>query len=610
MDNRTETTTPVAPSDRNTRKSNRNRSRRQFSRNRTDKDKRNYSRRGSEKNKIPTVRSTSNLRVCTLSGTTEVGRNCNFIEYKDTILVIDAGFSFPGQELYGIDYLIPNIQYLKENKSKIKAILITHGHLDHTGALQYILEDLGNPPIYAGAFANALIKEKLSETKLKGKAKFVDVFRNTKLEFGPFKVQFIGVTHSIPNAFSIFVESSAGNVFFSGDYKIDQNPENEPHTDYSALRSLKGKVDIALMESTNPEAEGKAKSAKEVAVNIENIIKQQKGRVVVAMFSSLLSRLYSVIKIAERTNRKVFVSGRSLNTALKIAREQRYITYLDELIVNEKFINDYPDDQVLLLTTGSQGERFSALNRISLGEHKYFKAKQGDMIMLSASEIPTNVTQIERMTDRLITQGVELIQNGAESIHESGHALKMDMHMMFEMVEPKEVIPIHGSMTMRYKNRKNYVAWGMDPNKVHLTTDGQTWERVGNRWQKGPLIEAKPILIDGLGVGDTGEVVLKDREQLAEYGMVTVILNLSSRGHKLLGRPKFVSRGFVYVKTSKEMFKEMENIVIDTHKKWLSTGDRKHWHETDDFLRQIESDLSKYIYKKTEREPMILPVIV
>ncbi len=552
----------------------------------------------------------SQLKLCTLSGTTEVGRNCSFVEYGNDILMIDAGFSFPDHELYGIDYLIPNINYLKKNRHKIKGILITHGHLDHTGALQYILNDLGNPTIYAGSFANALIKEKLNETDLAGKFKLVNVHRNTTMNLGAFEVRFIGVTHSIPNAFSIFIKSPDGNIFFSGDYKIDLQPENEPETDYTSLKELSGKVDLALMESTNADIEGKSISATEVAQNIEHIIAAHKGRVVIAMFSSLLSRLYSVIKIAEKTNRKLFISGRSLNTALKIARESRYITFPDGLVLNEKQLKDFPDDKVLFICTGSQAERYSALNRISLGEHKFFKIKEGDLILLSASEIPMNVSQIEKMTDRLIGQGADLIKNDTENIHETGHALKLDMKMMYDMVKPKNVMPIHGSLTMRYQNKKNYIDWGMNPNRMYLTTDGQVWVKKDDIWEKDRMIESKPILIDGLGIGDIGDVVLKDRQQLAEYGMVVVILNLSSKNKKIIGNPKFISRGFVYVKTSKALFDEMGNIVVDKHREWQKEESQTERYDIKPLLTSIEKSLAKFIYDRTEREPKILAVTI
>lgn len=550
------------------------------------------------------------LKVCTLSGTSEVGRNCNFVEYGNDIIIIDAGFSFPGQEHYGIDYLIPNITYLKKNKKKIRGILITHGHLDHTGALQYVLQDLDFPPIYAGAFANALIKEKLKETDLKGKVKFVDVHRSTTIKLGAFNVKFIGVTHSIPNAFSIFIESPQGNVFFSGDYKIDRDPKNEPETDYDSLRALQGKIDLALMESTNAYSEGKSKSASEIAENIEDIIEKHKGRVVVAMFSSLLSRLYSVIQIAEKTNRKVFISGRSLNTALKIAREKRYIVFNENLFVDERNVKKYPDDQVLFICTGSQGERYAALNRISLGEHRNFKIKKGDLILLSASEIPPNIAQIEKMTDRLIAQGADLIKNDTDAIHETGHGMKLDMKIMCEMINPKEVIPIHGSLTMRYQNKKNFLSWGHKEDTIHLTTDGQVWVKHGDGWKRSSLIESKPILIDGLGVGDIGDIVLKDREQLAQYGMVVVVMNLTSKNKKLIGRPQFVSRGFVYVKTSQQLFDEMEKIVVNKHNDWQREGEKKGVHSNKDLTHSIEKALSKFIYDRTEREPKILPVTI
>jgi len=303
------------------------------------------------------------LKLCTLSGTTEVGRNCNFLEYKDEILIIDAGYSFPGQEMYGIDYLIPNFKYLKQNKSKVKGIVITHGHLDHTGALRYLLPDLDFPPVYAGSFAKALITEKLKEHGMDKQTKINDVDRKTTIKVGKyFKVTFIGINHSIPDAYSVFVETPKGNVFLSGDYKLDTNPANEPQTDYNKLRSLRGKIDLALIESTNSQTPGKAPSESEIAKNLETTIKKADGRVIVASFSSLLTRLYSLIEIAKKTKKKVVLSGRSLQQSVSIAQQQHYLDIPKGLLIKEHEIKRYPDNQILILCTGSQGERYAALN--------------------------------------------------------------------------------------------------------------------------------------------------------------------------------------------------------------------------------------------------------
>lgn len=550
------------------------------------------------------------LKLCTLAGTTEVGRNCNFVEFGEDILMIDCGFSFPGHELYGIDYLIPNIKYLKKNKKRIRGILITHGHLDHTGALPYVLPELDFPPIYAGRFANALIKERLKEFELDKRVKTVDVHRNTNMRMGNFNVQFIGVTHSIPNSFSIFIKSPKGNIYFTGDYKIDTQPENEPETDYSAIKKLRGKVDLALMESTNAHKEGKAKPAQEVARNIEKLVRDWNGRVIVAAFSSLVSRQYSLVKIAEKLGKKIAISGRSLRTSMKIARELGYIRVPEKVFIPEPEINKYPSNQVIVLCTGSQGERYGALNRISLKEHKFVHAKKGDLVMMSASEIPPNVPQIQEMTDRLIMLGVELIQGDMEKIYESGHALQTDMKMMYELIQPKNVMPVHGSLTQRYKNKTNLVSWGAKEQNVLLTDDGLIWEFNNNSWKRRKKIESKPVMIDGLGVGDIGDIVIKDRRQLAEYGMVCVILNLSSKAKKLIGRPYFVSRGFVYVKASKTLMNNLETIVKDVHNDWHKKSIQKKRFEEKLLRARIEESLSKYIYKETEREPMILPVVV
>ena len=552
------------------------------------------------------------LKLCTLSGTTEIGRNCNFVEYSNEIVMIDAGYSFPGQEMYGIDYLIPNTSYLQKNKTKIKAILITHGHLDHIGALKWVLPELDYPPIYAGGFAKALIEEKMREYGMLSKVKIYGVDRKSTIKIGKyFRATFVGINHSIPDAFSIFLESPNGNVFFSGDYKIDMTPANEPQTDYDTLRKLRGHIDLALMESTNASNPGKAPSEKQIFDNLEELIRQQKGRVIVAAFSSLITRLYSLIEVAKRTNRKIVLSGRSLELSLDIARKKRYINIDDKMIVKEKDINKYADNELLLLCTGSQGERFAALNRISLNEHKYIKVKKGDLVIMSSSEIPENISSIERMTDRIIALGGDLIKDTIDlKIHSTGHGNQEDMKMMHEMIQPRAVMPIHGPLTFRYFNKQNFLKWGMKDEDIFLTDDGQTWLFNGHSWKRGKKIESKPILIDGLGVGDTGDIVLKDRKQLSEFGMFIVVLNMNIKNKRIIGRPRFVSRGFVYMKGSQELLKEIENQIFDIHRSWLSQSNSTKQYKVETLKETIEKDLSKLIYKKTEREPIILTVII
>lgn len=552
------------------------------------------------------------LQICTLSGTTEIGRNSNFVEYNDEIVIIDAGYSFPGQEMYGIDYLIPNIKYLRQNKHKVKAILITHGHLDHTGALKWILPELDYPPIYAGGFAKALIEVKMREYKMEKRVRIFGVDRKSEIRIGKyFKATFVGINHSIPDAFSIFLETPKGNIFFSGDFKIDKEPANEPQSDYEKLRSLKGRIDLALMESTNATVTGKAPSETEISKNLEDIISHHPGRVVVSAFSSLITRLYSLIEIAKRTNRKVLISGKSLDQAILIARDKRYINIEDKYLIKDKDINKYPDKELLILCTGSQGERFAVLNRISLNEHRTIKLKKGDLLIMSSSEIPENITKIEKMTDRLLGFGIDLIKDSVDlKIHSTGHGNQEDMKMMLEMIQPKYIMPVHGSLTFRYFHKKNLERWGFPSDKILLTEDGQIWTYNSYSWNKGKKIEAKPILIDGLGVGDIGDIVLKDRKQLSEFGMFSVIINLSSKNKKIIGRPRFLSRGFVYLKSSQPLLKEIENLIFDIHREWEKDSLRLRKFEERSLKDRIEKELGKMIFKKTEREPIIQVAII
>lgn len=572
------------------------------------KPRRRFNNSKSPHNK-PTNQSHEPLKVCTLSGTNEVGRNCNFLELDDKIIIIDCGFGFPEQELYGIDYLIPNFHYLKKNKDKILGILITHGHLDHTGALPYVLPELDFPPIYGGAFANELIKSRLKEFKMEQKVKLNNIHRETTMRLGDFKINFVGVTHSIPNAFAIFVETPKGNVFFSGDYKIDPMPANEPETDYEKLRQLRGKVDLAFMESTNASVTGRATSEGEVAKTLSSLIQSAHGRVVIASFSSQISRLYLTMQAAYQNKRKVFLSGRSLRNAYKIAKELHYIDLPENLVVSEKNLANYPDKEVLFLCTGSQGERYGALNRIANSEHNYFKVKGGDTVILSSSEIPGNEYKISSMTDKLIRLGADIITSKLDNVHASGHGMTIDMHMMYELIQPKAVVPIHGTLSMRYFNRLNLISWGMRPDDVHLTEDGQYWHVSNSTVKRGKQIASKPILIDGLGVGDIGEVVLRDRQQLAEYGMVIIFIDLSSRKKHIIGKIHFVSRGFVYVKTSQKLFDELENLIKSIHAEWINEGSNQNKLETKALKERINKQAANLLYNNTHREPMVMTVV-
>lgn len=552
------------------------------------------------------------LKLCTLSGTSEIGRNSNFVEYDDEIVIVDAGYSFPGQEMYGIDYLIPNMGYLKKNKKKVKAILITHGHLDHIGALKWMLPELDYPPIYAGGFAKSLIELKMREYKMDRKVKIFGVDRKSDISIGKyFKTKFIGINHSIPDAFSIFLQSPNGNVFFSGDFKFDSSPANEPESDYQELSKLKGKIDLALMESTNATVPGKAPSETEISRNLEEIISKYEGRIIVSAFSSLITRLYSLISIAQKTKRKVLLSGRSLDQAILIARENRYINVDDSIFIRDKDINKYPDKEILILCTGSQGERFAALNRISLNEHKFVKIKKGDLVIMSSSEIPENITKIEKLTDRLIALGADLMKDSVNmKIHSTGHGNQEDIRAMLDLTQPRNVMPVHGSLTFRYFHKLNLQKWGFRSDEIFLTEDGQTWEFNGSYWKRGTKIESKPILIDGLGIGDIGDIVLKDRKQLSEFGIFTVILNLSSKTKKIIGRPKFLSRGFIYFKNSQGLLNEIQNSIFDTHRDWIRSSAQRKKYEEEILKKEMEKQLSKLIYKRTEREPIILIAII
>lgn len=552
------------------------------------------------------------MKICTLSGTSEIGRNCSFIEQDNEILIIDMGLSFPDQQLYGIDYVIPNLSYLVANKKKIKAILLTHGHLDHTGALPYALPMLDFPPIYAGRFANGLVKDKLKEFGLDKKTKLIDANRNEAFNIGHFDVKFIGVTHSIPDSFALFIKPNnrQTGVFISGDYKFDKQPMGEKETDYQALKDLQGKIDLALLESTYATTPGHSKTGQEISDNLEKVISSHKGRVVVASFSSLIGNIYALFKIAQRTNRKIVLSGFSLRNAVKIAREQNFITVPDNLIVPERNVDKVNPNNLLFLCTGSQGEKYAALNRISLGEHPHFKVRKGDLIILSASEIPGNENAIGKMTDRLIEKGADIIKNSMADIYESGHGMLGDMKDMFDLIKPSEVMPIHGNLTKRYQNKQNYISWGMNPDRVHLTSDGQFWDfdSTNRRYKKATQIPSRPLMVDGLGITEGGDVVIKDRQQLAEYGFIVVMLNIGKPSNKLMGHVKFISRGFVYSNNARDLYNNLDKEIKAVHSQWLKVNSRSD-KDFEKLKDMVTKKLDFIIKKKTLREPIVLVTI-
>lgn len=549
------------------------------------------------------------VKLGTLSGNSEVGRNCSFVEDRKTIILIDAGLSFPEQEIFGIDYLIPNLNYLKQNKEKVKAIFITHGHLDHIGALPYILPELGFPKIYAGRFAAELIKNKIKEFSFFDKVRIIETDRGTSIDIDNFRMKFVGVTHSIPHAYSLFLETKAGNIFFSGDFKIDEQPANEQQTDYDSLRELRGKIDLALIESTNSTSAGKSTSETDVAVTITELIRTAPGRVFIASFASQVSRLYVVSKIAASLDKKIVLAGRSLKDAFQIARDLKYIDLPDSLFVPPAHINKYDPKQLVILCTGSQGEHYGAMNMISRGEHRAIKLKPSDRVILSSSEIPGNEYKIGKMTDRLIQAGVELITNKLDTVHATGHGLQEDLRTMYELIQPKNVMPIHGTLTMRYFNKLNFKKWGMPDKNIFLTEDGFLWQVSRESISKLKSIPSKPVLVDGMGISDVGDVVLGDREKLAEYGMICVVLNLSQKQRHIIGQVNFASRGFIYMNKSKELLQQLDKKVRSIHQDWLDESRKTNRYEVKLLKEKLGKSVSDFLYSKTKREPIVLIVV-
>lgn len=561
------------------------------------------------KNPIPFKKGV--LRAIPLGGLNEVGKNMMVFEYENDIVIVDMGLQFPEINMPGVDYIIPDVSYLDDKKHRIRGIIITHGHLDHIGGIAYLIERLGLPPIFTAKLTSGFIKKQLEEFGLARRAK-IHIIDPDKavLRFGRIEASFFRVNHSIPDACGVLLKTPAGNIIHTGDFKFDESPAaDQKPADLQRIARIGGQGILALFsESTNALESGHTMSETQIGANLEPIISGAQGRVIIASFSSLIGRIQQIFDIALKHKKKVFVSGRSMRDSVEIARSLGYLRYPSHLVKDISTLGGIPDKDVLIMTTGSQGEEFSSLTRIANKEHQYVKIKPGDTVLISASPIIGNERAVANVINNLSKLGAKIIHDRTMDIHTSGHGCQEDLKMMIDLIKPKYLVPIHGEYFMRQAHKHLALEMGMKDENVVLIENGDTLE-IGNgkAHKHGQKINLQHILIDGYGVGDVGTQILYERNRMAENGIVIVLLAIGSKSRKLIANPDIISRGFVFMKTSEKLVDALKKSAAEAYREITK---KRQDVKRGEIKRYIASQLQKITDKSLDRNPLIVPVIV
>lgn len=556
------------------------------------------------------------VRVVPLGGQEEVGRNMSAIFYKEDIVIIDCGLQFPEMDMFGVDYVIPDVKFLEDKTHRIRGILLTHGHLDHIGALQHILPKLKFPPIYGTPLTLGLVKKRLDEFGLTNKVKFHEIKDpvTAKIKLGKhFLAEFFRVNHSIPDGVGICLGTPVGNIVHTGDFKFDFTPADGLKSDFGKIAEIGRRgVLLAFADSTNAEKPGYTISEKIVNENLAAEITNAKGRIILATFASLIGRIQHIVNAANRAGRKIFVSGKSMIANIDMAEKLGYLKAPQGLIRPLKpgvKINEFAPNKVLILCTGSQGEELSALTRIALGEHSLIKIKEGDTVIFSSTPIIGNERAVVAVTNNLLRLGAKVITNKNTDVHTSGHASQEDLKLMHSLLKPKYLIPVHGELHMRCAHRSVAEKVGMDESNVILLDNGDILELAPNKVvrKSKSKVRVNNILIDGLGVGDIGTSVLRERQIMSENGAVVIVFKAYAKSGKLVGAPDIISRGFVYMKESSAIVEETKKVAMKAYEEVGMKDGRKDYKEV---RKEVSRAVAKFIRKRIDREPLILPYTI
>jgi len=546
------------------------------------------------------------IKIIPLGGLQEIGKNMTAIEYKDEMIVIDCGLSFPEDEMLGIDVVIPDVSYLVKNHDKLKGIFLTHGHEDHIGAIPYVLRKL-DVPIYGTKFTLALVEHKLKENRISN-AMLIEVPAGTSVKAGLFKIDYIRVTHSIPDSCALAVHTPLGVIYHSGDFKIDHTPIDNEVTDFHKMAEIGARGCLLMLaESTNVEREGYTKSEKVVGKTLDEIFLGAQGnRVIIATFASNIHRVQQIVDMSIKYGRKVAVSGRSMVNGINIALSLGYLRIPKKTLVDINDIHKYSKDSLTIITTGSQGEPMAALSRIAASEHKKIQVSEGDTVVLSAHPIPGNEKSVAKVVNQLFERGANIVYDGESDIHVSGHAKREELKLIHRVIKPKFFMPVHGEYRHLYIHGELAQELGMPAENVVLMKNGAVLEVSRNECQINGQVPSGNVLVDGLGVGDVGNIVLRDRKHLSEDGLMVVVVNLSKQDGSMVSEPDIISRGFVYVREAEGLMDEAKEIIKQT----LIRNQQKNNREWAYIKTSIKEDLKSYLFQKTKRSPMILPIIM
>ncbi len=548
------------------------------------------------------------LKFAALGGLNEIGKNMYVYEYGDEMIVVDCGIGFPDDDMYGIDSVIPDITYLTKNRDRLKAIILTHGHEDHIGAMPFVMDELTTVPVYCTALTAALVNIKLTERGNAKKVKINVVKAGETVKIGSnFKVEFIHVNHSIPDSVALAIRTPVGTVIHTGDYKIDTTPIDGGMIDLARFGELGKRGVLALVsDSTNVENPGYSLSESVVAANFENQFKDCSQRIIVTTFASNVHRLQQVINCAKKYGRKVAVTGRSMENVLRVSTELGYMDVPQGVLVDINQIKGLPKEKTVIITTGSQGETMSALHKMAFGEHRHVEITAGDKIIISASAIPGNENSISRVIDELFRKGASVVYERGNQLHASGHACREELKLMLALIKPKFFIPVHGEYRHMKLHAELAKTMGVLPKNVVITDLGKVVEMSGRSIKLTGTVPSGKIFVDGTGVGDVGSVVLRDRKHLAQDGMVVAVVSLSSEDGSLVSGPDIITRGFVYVKENEEIINDLKLLVSEVVWDYADRRTRD-WSA---MKSTIKGRISDYLYKKTRRSPMVLPVIM
>ena len=546
------------------------------------------------------------LKIISLGGLNEIGKNLTVYEYGNDIVVVDCGMGFPDDDMYGIDVVIPDVTYLIKNQQKIRGIFITHGHEDHIGALPYVLRSV-NAPIYATRMSAGLIKLKLEEHRLLDKTKLITCEAGNVVKAGKFSVEFIHVNHSIADAVAFAIKCPVGTCVHTGDFKIDSTPIQGGMMDLARLGELGKEGVLALLaDSTNVERPGFTRSERSVGASFDALFRGCEERIIVTTFASNVDRIQQIIDVAARYGRKVAVTGRSMENIMKVSTELGYMNVPDGVLMDLNHIKSLPKNKVCIITTGSQGETMSALTRMAFNTHRQVDLMPGDRVIISASAIPGNENAIGNVVNELYRKGAEVMNERELALHVSGHACQEELKIVHALVKPKFFIPVHGEQRHLQIHAKLAQQMGMEPNHILISDIGKVMELTPNSAKITGTVTAGQVFVDGYGVGDVGSVVLRDRRHLAQDGVIVVVLSMSGEDGALVSGPDIITRGFVYVKESEGLMEELRQVALEA----LQSVDTHYSTDWSAIKSAIKGDLSGFLYKKTKRSPMILPVIM